>query len=230
MPVTLYGLANTGELSRGDLTHKFLLRRTDGNTLDLSTSFELSNVEIQEQRKVTIPVIPYRSTMPHGGSYGLPCSAAFDLVWHSMDKMAIEDAIVQIRRWFDDSPGQVVDIYWIDERELGDPSGDYYCYLAQCSLVKLAPHRSYGSRSGQSFLDLDVVSQSTKTTRLFPADVVDESTVLYGTDLHLAATNDGSAVVVVKRESDNQGLLVLTDEGDLLVLRDVKTNQDLGTY
>lgn len=227
-----FGIAETRATEREDLARKFVLVNSNGDKLDLSASFEFSDVIISETRTVSQPIIPFRSIHPRATAYGNPTQAVFELQILSLRKVEIEKQIEQIRTFWDDSPGKVLDLYWIysqnaDPYDLGG-SGDYYACLKECSLTGLRPTRSFGKFSGGSFLELEVISPYTKTTKTFPSDPATASRTIRGQMIHLARTNNGSIVLAVVRESDNQGLLTLDDQGGLKTLKEIKTHQNIG--
>lgn len=229
----VFGYAETYDTTRGDLSTKFILKNGDGDSLDLSASFFLSDVLIPEVRKVDQAAVPFRTVHPRASSYGLPTSASFELDCLSLRKTEIERQVAQIREFWDQSPGKVVDIYWIDA-DNADPYGigdrsNYYAYLPECSLVQFRPLRAYGQKSAGSIIDLDVSSPYTKTIKEFPEDAAPAIRVFAGKRAVFALTGNGSPVITASRTSDGQGLLVFDDQGNLKIKGSIKTHQDLGT-
>lgn len=226
-----FGAAETRSPIRDDLARKLILVDGDGNKLDLSASFEYSDVLISETRTVNQPTVPFRSVHPRATGFGNPTQATFDLQVLSLRKVEIERQIEQIRTFWDESATKVVDIYWIfdenaDPYSTGD-SGNYYSYLPECSLLGLRPSRGYGRFSGGSVIQLDVSSPYTKTVKTFTGDVATSPRTIRGQKIHLAQTDNGSIVLAVVRESDGQGLLTLDDQGSLKALKEIKTHQSL---
>lgn len=202
--------------------------RTDGLVLNLTEVFGDSLLVLTREWKNEIPEIPYATTMPDGGSYALAMKEfSISVPIYSIDPVDVETAIEQIETFLEQAPGRQVSVYWLTDTSGADP---YYAYIPHCKPKRVRPVRDYRSEIGVSLVDIDFESLSTRWYKVFPNDETPVPPTQYGSFVHSAATNDGSPAFIVKRESDDQGLLVLTDQGELRLLGAIKTHQDLSLY
>lgn len=223
LPSYATGDGETKSLSSGKV-QKLVLENDLGQVLDLSTSFEDQSIELSRSRNNIIAIIPNRTDHHYSGGVNLPITMTFTVPVYSLKTNDVYNQAQQIENWFRESPGnRAKKIYW-----MYDTGTDDYFYLPNCYWSGF----SHRIRSGKRFREISEIEISVESTSsrwyLLWNGVgdTDLSQVIRGTGIVRPSTNDGSAVLMVIRESDEQPLLVATDQGDLLTHGSVKTHQE----
>jgi len=208
-------------------SQKLVLEDASNNLLDLSVGFVDEVVTTNKSFSNTFHIVPGRtSTNILSGTEQAVMSFTFRCPIWSLDGVDVEKAYKIIEDFFNDSAGGLVTIYWVK-----DDSDGYFAYLPSCVLQSVNEVRNHGRRiRGVSYTEVTVQSIVKDWVKTFPGDLADPATVIRGPWVHTASTNDGSVALAVVRESDQQGLLELTDDGFLRTYGPIKDNQDLSTW
>lgn len=222
LPDSSTGLGHTKSLSVGN-AQVLVLENDEGQILDLSVPFEDQPVNIERRRLNTINNIPGRVEHHYAGGMDLPMAMAFFIPTYSLNHDDAHAAAQFIEQWFRESPGQRASrIYWVR-----DVTAGRLAYLPSCHWATFRHTIRTGKRL-REVSGIEVLVQST-STRWYsePSDTVTTQLVQHGSSRYFSATNDGSVQEVVIRESDEQPLYALDDQGNLFTLGQIKSNRSI---
>lgn len=223
--MTLYtGQGNTNSITR-TLVQSLVLKNASGDELDLTHSFEDQSVELSARRQNLIHTRYNSNTHIWSGSKNVPISATFNIPIYSLDMYDTTRMADQVRDFIDGSPGQRVDIYWINE-EPSEGGDGYYSYLRNCHWSNYKFFERVGKRRREiSVIEITVDSEDSKWYKEFPDDSPIDISTFYGGFLQRATTNNGSAALSIILESTEEPLVVFTDQGDIYTKGQVKDNR-----
>lgn len=222
---TVYG--NNQNLVR-DFSQTLKLVNARGDSLDLTASFKDGDITFEPKRQVNIFNVPGRTVMFDGGSQELPIEFSFSVINTSLTMQDQEMFFYDVESFWRESPGREVSIYWLD-----DISGvsEYKAFLPYCKLVGFPQTRGAGKRLRDEPIGIiKTKSRSTRWIRLFPGDPISTTFAVEGSTVINIPTNDDSSGIIARRESDEVAVMVITDQGNLLLAGGLKEWQDLSAY
>lgn len=224
---TSYLIGNSQVITR-TFNQKLVFEHTGGtHLLDCSVGFQDEDVVTARSYSNLIHTIPGRAqSHVHGGTQEGIIGFSFRVPVWTLDGKEFENSVDQILDFFDAAPGGLVRIYWVK-----DDVNAYYAYLDSCLITGLSAVRKLNRRHREvSYVEMSVQSLSKGWTKVFSGDTAPAAIVARGPWIHTASTNDGSVCLAVIRESDQQALFELDDQGTIRTLKNVKTNQDLTAW
>lgn len=226
IPYALIG--DTLSLSLAEFDQKLILRNRSDDTLDCSVGFEDEDIVIGQDFENLITIIPGR-TLSHvyGGTITGVINFSFRAPIWTLDASEVLPSFRQIKDFFDNAEGGLIDVYWVKD----DDAEWRYAYLAACRLSAISNVYRTGKKMREiSYVEMTVQSLAKDWTYSNYPDTTPAAVVARGPWLHTASTNDGSVALAVIRESDQQALLEVTDQGELRTLGAIKSNQDLTAW